>query len=190
MEEMEQRGRGGIVQGLVLSVDDTGEAQTVSVETHDGVVRSGIPVMGIHGLASHPSDGAICILLAVEGDQSNMVALPLSLPGARLGGLAAGAAALHDDAGNRIMFAGDGTGQIATADLMTMMVQALMVQAQGGATFRGPVRFEDPVTFVGPVTFEAAVTFKGHVDMQAGMQVEGDATVSGSLHVSGSFTHG
>lgn len=184
MRELEQRGRGGVVQGLVLSVDDTGEAQTITVETHDGVVRSGIPVMGIHGLASHPSDGALCVLLAIEGDQSNMVAMPLSLPGARLGGMPSGSAALHDDAGNRLQFPGDGTAQLATADLLTLLVQSLMVQAQGGTTFRGPVVFEDAVTF------QAAVTFQDQVTLQKGLAVQGDATVSGSLHVSGAFTHG
>lgn len=170
MSELFHRMNGQAVRGLVLAVDDTGEAQTITVQTHDDVVRSDVEVLSIHGLATNPGTGATAMLFAVGGDQGHLVSLPLQDFGARFGGLPPGGVTLHDDAGNRLTFPADGTGQLFTAALMRMMVQELLVQAQAGTTFRGPVTFEDAVTF------KAAATFQQ------------DVSIAGALHVAGPVT--
>ena len=162
--------RGLVSQGVVQSIDDTGEAQTVTVETHEGVIRSDVPVLSIHGLASNPGEGATCLLLAVGGDQGNLVALPLQGFGTRFGGLPAGGAGICDDAGNRLVFPADGSGLIATAGQLRLLVQTLLIEAAGGGTIHGPMTFTDAVTFQADVTFQANVT------------------IGGSLHVTGPVT--
>ena len=158
------RNRGAVVRGVVLSVDDSGPVQVITVQTHQGVVRSGVEVASIHGLASNPGVGAEALLLAIEGDQGAYVALPLSLFGVRLGNTPTGGQGLYDSAGNRIVLPGNGTGNVMTAGLFSMLVQSLVVSAPGGVTFQWPVTFQGPVTF------------------------EKDVTMQGNLHVAGAIT--
>ena len=96
--------RGGIARGAVASTADDGQAQTVDVETHEGVLRAGVEVMQVFGLASRPpaGDGAMALLLAIGGDQGDMVALPLGCPSVRFGKLANGDSVLYDAAGQRV----------------------------------------------------------------------------------------
>lgn len=169
MNEDAMKARGAAVLGVVLSVDDDGAAQTLTVQTHDGVIRSGVEVMSLHGLATNPGQDATALLIAVEGDQGHYVAIPCSLFGTRFGRMPAGGAALYDHGGNRLVFPGDGTGQLLTAGLMRMLVQSLLVQTQAGATFRGPVVFED------------AVEFKSDVTMRGNLHVGGNITLGGAV---------
>lgn len=162
--------RGSIVYGDVLSIDDTGEVQTITVQTHDGVTRSGVEVASIHGHGSNPGVGATCILLAIGGDQGHLIALPLMGNGSRWGSLPAGGGVLYDDAGNHLVFPADGNGTLAVAGLMRMVMQTLSIEAQSGSTIHGPVTFTDAVMF------------------QAGVTFQGDVTVQGALHVTGAVT--
>jgi hypothetical protein len=127
IDELITHARGTIVLGDVQSIDDTGEAQTISVQTHDGVLRSGVEVASIHGLASNPGDGAACILLAIGGDQAHLVALPLMGFGTRFGNLPKGGVALYDDAGNYLKFTADGDATLAAAALLRLAVQTLSI---------------------------------------------------------------
>lgn len=96
--------RGGVARGAVVATADDGQAQTVDVETHEGVLRAGVEVMQVFGLASRPplGPGAMALLLAVGGDQGDMVALPLAVPSVRFGMLPPGDAVLYDAAGQRV----------------------------------------------------------------------------------------
>lgn len=161
MSEIEAAVRGAAVLGEVLAIDDGGEAQTITVRTHQDVVRSGVEVLSIHGLASNPGDGATCLLLAVGGDQGHLVALPLMGFSTRFGALPAGGVALYDDAGNHIAFTADGRVTVAAAALLRLFVQTLSIEAQGGTTVHGPVTFTDPVTFAADVRFQGNVTIQG-----------------------------
>lgn len=92
-----------ISYGVITAVDDSGAAQTVTVLTGDGVQRADVEVMQPFGLASAPpADGATTVVLAIGGDPSNLVALPLSNPSARFGGLGAGEAILYASDGTRV----------------------------------------------------------------------------------------
>lgn len=159
------RFRAGSVLGIVQSVDDSGEAQTLTVQTHDGVVRQGIEVMSIHGLASTPLPGAIVLLHAIEGDQTHYVAAPASLFGYRFGAVPGGGVALADAAGNRLAFPADGTGTLTVAALLTLMAQTMAVNVQGAATFTcGLVEFAGDVVFKGNVTIDGNLTVLGTIN--------------------------
>jgi phage gp45-like len=95
--------RGATVLGVVQAVNDAGQAQTVDVKTHEGIVRAGIEVLQPFGFAgAPPAVGAICLLLAVGGDPGHMVALPVAAPGGRYGGQAAGEATMYGSDGTRV----------------------------------------------------------------------------------------
>lgn len=174
--EIIDHARGVGIFGEVLEIDDTGEAQTITVQTHDGITRSGVEVASIHGHASNPGVGASCLLLAIGGDQAHLVALPLMGIGTRFGGLPPGGAALYDDAGNFLKFTADGNGTLTTAALLRLVVQSLSIEAQAGSTIHDPVTFTDAVTFQAGVIFQAGVTFQS------------DVTIQGALHVGGPVT--
>lgn len=162
MSELETTLRGAVVLGEVQSIDDAGEAQTITVQTHAGVVRSGVEVASIHGLAT--------------GDQGHLVALPLMGFGTRFGGVPAGGVALYDDAGNHLAFTADGNATLAAAGLLRLVVQTLSIEAQGGTTVHGPVTFTDPVTFAQGATFQADVTVQGNLRVSGAIT---GATVNG-----------
>jgi len=126
--------RGLVVRAEVRGTGDAGEMQTVEAETHDGILRSGIEVLQPFGVASRPpAAGAIAVLLAVGGDQGDMVALPLACPSARYGDLAAGETVVHDAAGNRLHFRAGGLVEIAASTSLKVTVGGteLLVNASG-----------------------------------------------------------
>jgi len=120
--------RGQALRAVVHRVDDGGGLQALDVETHEGVVRSGVEVLHPYGVASAPPAGALCVVLAIGGDQGDLVALPAASPAGRLGGLGAGEVALYDDAGNRVHLAAGGTIHIMAATAVRVVV--------GGAELR------------------------------------------------------
>lgn len=130
--------RGLIVRAEVRGVADAGETQAIVAETHEGIVRSGVEVLSPFGLASVPPAGGITLLLAVGGDQGDMVALPLACPSARFGGLAAGETVLHDAAGNRLHFRNGGLVELhAAASISVKAGGTEMVVAEDGVTITG-----------------------------------------------------
>ena len=125
--------RGLSVRAVVQGIADAGEVQTIVVETHDGVVRSDVEVLAPFGISSVPPEGAIAVLLALGGDQGDMVALPLPCPSARFGGLAAGETVVHDAAGNRLHFRNGGLVEVHASTSMAVKVGGteLLVEASG-----------------------------------------------------------
>lgn len=124
--------RGLAVRAVVQGIADAGEVQTVVVETHDGVVRSDVEVLGQFGLSSVPPEGAIAVLLALGGDQGDMVALPLPCPSARFGGLQPGETVLHDAAGNRMHFRNGGLVEVHASTSMTVAVDGTQLVVEAG----------------------------------------------------------
>lgn len=124
--------RGQAVRAEIRGVSDTGETQAVEAETHEGILRSGVEVLMPFGLASVPPAGAITVLLALGGDQGDMVALPLSCPSARFGGLSAGETVLHDAAGNRLHFRNGGLVEIHAAASMAVNVGGTQLLVEDG----------------------------------------------------------
>jgi len=141
----------------VPRVADEGAVQLVDVETHEGVVRTGVEVLAPYGFSSHsPLDGGLVVLLAMGGDQGDAVALPVGNPGARMGGLAPGEAAIHDAAGNRVIIRAGGVIEIQAATRVLIQAPELRIEAD-------------------------TVTVQGQVTVQGNLHVEGDITATGTI---------
>ena len=118
--------RGQVVRAVVHTVEDATGAQQLVVETHEGVIRTGVEVLQPYGLASRPAPGGMTVLLAIGGDQGDMVALP-SAGGARLG-VETGEAALYTDEGTRVHLRAGGIVEVAAATRVDVMVGGTLLR--------------------------------------------------------------
>jgi phage baseplate assembly protein V len=140
MEETIMDMRGIVARGVVVAVNDAGQAQTVDVRTADGVTRSGIEVASPWGIASNaPLDGATVLLLAVGGDVGDLMALPVSNPARRFGGMAQGESVLYGADGSRIAVRTGGTIQILAATELEITVPGVTITATAGVTITANV---------------------------------------------------
>ena len=98
-----------VSRAVVRGTNDGGEMQTADVTTHASVDRSGVEIVQPFGVASRPRSGGLMVVLAVGGDQGDLVGLPIGLPEDRLGGLEEGEAAIYAADGSRVHVKADGT---------------------------------------------------------------------------------
>ena len=152
--------RGTIARGTVTRVDDAGAVQRVDVETADGVLRTGVEVASIYGLASHAVDGAMVLLFAVGGDQGDLVALPAATPGSRLAGLAAGEIGLSDHAGNLVVIRAGGIVEIRAAT--KLRVVAPRIEIVGDVQITGDLAVSGDVSDLNGAMQEMRDTYNGH----------------------------
>lgn len=130
--------RGATVLGVVRAVNDTGQVQTVDVETHQGMVRAGIEVLQPFGFAgAPPAAGAICLLFAVGGDPGHMVALPIAAPGGRFGNQAAGEATMYGSDGTRVSIRAGGIVEVWAGT--EVIVHAPLVRMTGDLIVDGNI---------------------------------------------------
>lgn len=130
VSELTMEVRGGAMRGLVQAVDDTGPMQTVTVVTHDGMVRSGIEVYQPFGLATNGvAVGSVVQLTAMGADPGDLVAQPLVTPGLRFGNLASGEVVLYDSTGDRVALRNGGIVQILAATQIELAVGAVTITA-------------------------------------------------------------
>lgn|GEM_PF-729814 len=101
--------RGMIARAFVRSTNDAGEAQTANVKVYEGVERSNVEILQPFGIASRPRGGGAMLVVAVGGDQGDLVGLPVGLPEDRLGGLEEGESALYGADGTRVHIKADGS---------------------------------------------------------------------------------
>lgn len=101
--------RGLVSRAVVRSTNDGGEMQTADVTTHHKTDRNGIEIVQPFGVASRPRSGGLMVVMAVGGDQGDLVGLPIGLPEDRLGGLEEGETAIYAADGSRIHIKADGT---------------------------------------------------------------------------------
>ncbi|NLI28400.1 MAG: hypothetical protein GX413_13670 [Acetobacter sp.] len=133
--------RGHISRGVIRSVADDGDEQTVDIDTHYGRTRTKIPVHYPFGFASHvPHDGAVTHLVSSGADHSDPIALPPSNPSvSRMSGLAEGETCIYDAVGQAVYFR---DGKIVQVDAHTVFniriggTQIVSVDA-GGVTITG-----------------------------------------------------
>lgn len=123
--------RTGIVRGLVQSIDDSGQVQMATVQTHDGVTRQ-VEVWQPDGFASMPSgDGVVALLLAVGNDPSQFVAL-LSNPSTRFGKQANGERTISAPDGTRVAVRTGGRVEVWGATSVTINAPTVTIQAPTG----------------------------------------------------------
>lgn len=124
--------RGLVRRGVVRAVNDALGTQLVDVAIADGHSRSAVEVLQPFGFASCPPGGGLAVLLAVGGDQGDLVALPLAAPGARFGGLKPGESALYGADGSRVHVKQDGTVEVLGAKAVEIATPG----GDGGARVR------------------------------------------------------
>lgn len=101
--------RGIVARAAQRSSNDKGGSQTATVEVHRHVDRTDVEILTPFGFASRSPPGGEMVVLAVGGDQGDLVGLPTSAPGNRLGGLEEGEAAMHNLKGDRVHVKKDGS---------------------------------------------------------------------------------
>ncbi|WP_026379358.1 phage baseplate assembly protein [Afifella pfennigii] len=130
--------RGMIRRCTLKNVKDDGEMQTCSVEVAAGVWRDDVEVLQPYGFAAHvPEDGALGIVLAVEGDEGNIVVLPVANPSKRMGKLAAGEVALYNAHGDKMALKPGGDLDIRTGATVSVKTKsAVTVESKGNVTVK------------------------------------------------------
>ncbi|WP_417423624.1 phage baseplate assembly protein domain-containing protein [Hoeflea sp.] len=115
--------RGMVRRATIRNVKDDGQTQTASVEVADGVWRDDIEIMHPYGMAANPpEDGALVLLLAVAGDEGDLVALPAGNPSRRMGKLNPGDSGLYNEAGDKVIVRRDGVIEIAAGASVQVVV--------------------------------------------------------------------
>ena len=145
--------RAGVMRGLVLAVDDTGQMQRVDVQTHDGAVRAGIEVYQPFGSSAAPiAVGSVALLLAVGADVGDLVALPLLTPAGRFGGLAPGECVVYGADGSRVAIRQGGTIEVLAGETVLISAPGVTIQAPNGCTVVGDLSVQGSITATGDVT--------------------------------------
>lgn len=139
--------RGIVSRARVLSTNDRGGSQTASATTHRHVDRTDIEIAQPFGFASRSPAGGLMIVFAIGGDQGDLAGLPVAAPGARLGNLDEGEAAMHNLKADRVHIKADGTIEILTTKKVFVKVKETTVEitedsviAKVGADSRAVVR--------------------------------------------------
>lgn len=139
--------RGIVSRAKVRSTNDQGASQTASVTTHRHVDRTDVEVAQPFGFVSRSPAGGLMIVFAIGGDQGDLAGLPVAAPGARLGNLAEGEAAMHNLKADRVHIKADGTIEILTTKKVFVKVKQTTVEvtedrvvAKVGADSRAVVR--------------------------------------------------
>jgi phage gp45-like len=101
--------RGIVARSAVRSTNDKGASQTATVETHRHVERTDVEVLQQFGITSRTPSGGEMVVLAVGGDQGDLVGLPAAAPQHRMGGLKEGEVAIHNLKGDRTHYKADGS---------------------------------------------------------------------------------
>jgi phage gp45-like len=125
MYDLEQAAivRGLIARGVVRGTNDGGGIQTADVTMHRDIRRTGVEVVSPWGLVSRPPSGSVMLMLAVGGDQGDMIGLPAGHPSRRMGRLKEGEVALHGRRGERVLIKQDGSIEIWSRETVTVKVR-------------------------------------------------------------------
>ncbi|MCX5497332.1 phage baseplate assembly protein [Kaistia dalseonensis] len=114
-----------ISRAVVRSTDDQGESQTAKLTMAAGVDRTDVEVMQPFGFASRAPAGGAAVVLAIGGDTGDLVLLPISMPGQRLGKLGDGEAAMYALDGTRVHVKADGSIEaFATTKIISKVGEA------------------------------------------------------------------
>ncbi len=193
MDEYIFDARSMLNRGLVGSVDDTGQAQVITVTAHDGHTRTDVEVMQQFGIGSRPpADGAVALLLAIGGDPANTVALALGNPSARFGGLNEGEVVVYGSDGSRMHIQQGGSIDIQAATQVLMKVDTVSATVTTGGisldvgaagTFRVSAGTTTLTLTEAGIAFNGAATFGGgNATLNGSLQVNGAVNATGTIH--------
>lgn len=152
-------------RGVVLTVDDSGPQQTVTVQMQYGQIRSDVPVWHMFGFSSHvPLDGAVVQLFQNGADPSDLVAVPPANPaGCRMGGIKSGESVQYDSAGQKVYLK---DGKIVAIDALQEMRVAvggktILDVTADGVAITGKLVVSDTIVADGDVTGKG-ISLAGH----------------------------
>lgn len=124
--------RGLIARGVVRSINDKGQTQTATVSTHRNVDRSDVEIFQQFGFASKAGKGGQIILVAVGGDQGDLIGFPTANRSQRLGNLKDGEAAMYGADNSRVHIKADGTVHIPAREAVRIEVGPFTVEVSKG----------------------------------------------------------
>lgn len=168
--------RGLIARGVVVATADDEETQTGTVDLWQDVQRKDVEVLQPFGVASRPPANGAAVVLAVGGDQGDLVMLPVAAPGQRLGDLGEGDAALYGLDGSRCHVKADGTIEITGSAKVRVVVNGNVLEVEPGF-IRG--RMASGERFAAGPGFAKIVAGGNHVSVTSGGVVVSVAPVVG-----------
>lgn len=187
---MRDRDEAGMVRGIaaravVRATNDKEGAQLADVTVYRDVQRSGVEVLQQFGVASRPRPGSLAVVIAIGGDQGDMVALPVSDPGDRMGGLEEGETAIYGSDGTRVHIRADGSINETARTRIVSQVEGMRAEmtADSLVTTIGETRVE--IT-AGAIKLEAA----GQVVTLDASGFKHNGKNIGDTHVHGEVTPG
>ena len=177
--------RAMIQDGLVLSIDDTGQVQTCTVQTSPGTLYSKVRVIQPYGHASvPPGDGCTCVLMAMGGDPANMVAL-LTNNSARFGNQAQGEAALYNAKNkSRVAVRANGVIDITAGSVVNITAPHVTITSTGTVTVSAEAV---TISSSGATTISGAA---GRLTLGANAAITGDLVVTGAITCTGTLHAG
>jgi phage gp45-like len=119
--------RGTVMRAVVRSTDDGQGSQLATVTVARHVDRSDVEVLQPFGMASRPPKGGMMVVLAVGGDQGDLVGLPAANPSVRMGGLGEGETVIYNAKGDRVLIKADGAIEITTTGSVVLKAREATV---------------------------------------------------------------
>lgn len=169
MREIAHAIRGVVSRAVVRSTFDEGEMQTADVTTHYKADRNGVEIAQPFGLASRPRSGGLMVVLAVGGDQGDLVGLPIGLPEDRMGGLGEGETAIYAADGSRVHIKADGSIDVTAQTAVAVDVAGTTITVENGkitTTVGGTTLTQSADGFAfagGTITHDGVPIDKAHV---------------------------
>jgi phage baseplate assembly protein V len=130
-EETEGRTRGTVRRFKPRTISDDGETQRASGMVMHGEHRADVEVLQPFGMGSVPPPGSLMVVLAVGGDQGDLVGLPVATPGKRMGKMKPGESALYGHGGQRMHMQEDGSIDIQSGVKVTLKAPILDADIAG-----------------------------------------------------------
>lgn len=127
-KETADKMRGMVRRAVVKNIRDDGQMQTASVEVAEGVWRDNVEIGQHYGFSSSaPEDGALAVVLAIGGDEGDLLVLPVGNPSTRLGKQKPGDAGIYNQHGDKMVVTAAGAIEIMSGGSMRARI--------GGSTF-------------------------------------------------------
>ncbi|OYV32828.1 MAG: hypothetical protein B7Z80_25790 [Rhodospirillales bacterium 20-64-7] len=167
--------RNALASGIVSNINDSGAAQTITVQTHGGTTRAQVEVHQQFGFSSvAPANGAYSLVYAVGNDVGNLIALPPANPYARFGGMKAGESVMYGSDGSRVRIKNGGIVEIwggtqvniYTKDMTVNASDVVTVNAANGVIINGNVQVNGNLTTSGTLSDShgSLDRLRGHYD--------------------------
>jgi phage baseplate assembly protein V len=118
-------------RALIEAVTDSGDLQTIKVQTAHGESVEGLQRVGSYGFAVNPKAGAEAVILSLGGNREHSIVIACEDRRYRLKSLAEGEVALYTDEGDKILLKRGNKVEITTQTFEVNTNKAAIKNAQG-----------------------------------------------------------